>query len=235
SPRFLAALTVSSRAPRPGPSRASRAAGAGGDSRWSGVEGGDEDDAVGVAVDAGTELARLVLDGAGVAFVVAGDGVDEQVTSGGQLVLGEGQTAGLGAHWDLLSGGGGEDVEQFPHLVRCEVVVCGDVAPHEITGTADEGGEEAGRAGGERNEGRGLVGAELGALVGVVLVERGNDGVDGAAGVDDLRVVAHDPPAADVLHEGVGGLAARLGGQASLGAAGGGHGVVSWFLMRVRR
>src|SRR5690606_18903345 len=89
----------------------------GGVSRWSGVEGGDEDDAVGVAVDAGTELARLVLDGAGVAFVVAGDGVDEQVTSGGQLVLGEGQTAGLGAHWDLLSGGGSEDVEQVPHVV----------------------------------------------------------------------------------------------------------------------
>src|SRR5690606_883231 len=151
---------------------------AGGDSRWSGVEGGDEDDAVGVAVDAGAELARLVLDGAGVAFVVAGDGVDEQVTSGGQLVLGEGQTAGLGAHWDLLSGGGSEDVEQVPHVVRGEAEVCGDVAPHEITGAADEGGEEASRAGRQR----------------------------------------------DVLHEAVGGLAARLGGQASLVTAGGGHG-----------
>src|SRR5690606_8417613 len=76
------------------------------------------------------------------------------------------------------AGGGGEDVEQVPHLVRCEAEVCGDVAPHEITGTADEGGEEAGRAGGERDEGRGPLGAELGDLVGVVLVERGNDGVD---------------------------------------------------------
>src|SRR5690606_23329517 len=170
-------------------------------------------------------------DGAGVAFVVAGDGVDEQVTSGGQLVLGEGQTAGLGAHWDLLSGGGSEDVEQVPHVVRGEAVVCGNVAPHEITGAADEGGEEPGRAGGERDEGRGPVGAELGDLVGVVLVERGNDGVDGAAGVDDLRVIAHDPPATDVLHEGVGSLAARLGGQASHVVVEGGHGVVSWFLM----